>query len=60
MCEALRIRQLAGHPWEIENTFSKSGPFHGPQTYSFRPLLARGLHIPSVRFDLRESVDKCF
>jgi len=36
MCQALRGRQLAGHPRKIGNTLLKSGPFPGPQTFSSR------------------------
>jgi len=38
MCQALRDKQLAGHPWKIDNTLSKTGPCPGSQNFSFQAV----------------------
>jgi len=43
MCQALRVRQLAGHPRKIGNTLLKSGPFPGPQNFSSQATGCRPL-----------------
>jgi len=62
MCQALRVRQLGGHPRKMAIPLKtvmlalKSGPFHCPQNESSQATSGLGLDTPALRFGSKQSL----